>query len=88
MDGGLTRRDGMWHGVQLETGLGSSNIISQWSLSLCIHFNGETMMGWKCSKKQTWSSSVKTVQLFPLIFRMRSILASDCHSLHNGSQRS
>ena len=57
-DGKLSRRGGMWYGVPLECGLGYSNIISQWSLSLWPHIHGDTTIGWKCSKIQKLSSSV------------------------------
>ena len=43
-DGKLKRSTRMWPGVPLECGLGSNNVIWQWSLSLCPQLNRITTM--------------------------------------------
>lgn len=44
--------------------------LQQWNItiarSLLSHFNGGITMGWKCSKRQTWSSVLKLPNYFLL----------------------
>lgn len=88
-DGKLTRRDGIWHAVPLESGLGSSNIISmvtfflesfQWGHHDGVEILQEEDMVIFCSK---------IVQLLPVIFIMGPsclVLACKTPSLHNDNQ--